>query len=51
MTHKKMGEIAKSRESFVQAMSATGYAYALFNEMQAPRQVEKVQTAMEYFEK
>jgi len=51
LTHKKMGEIDQSRESFVQAMSATGYAYALFNEMQAPRQVEKVQTAMEYFEK
>ncbi|MEH1950958.1 MAG: tetratricopeptide repeat protein [Nostoc sp.] len=44
LTHKKMGEIAKSRESFVQGI-------ALFNEMQAPRQVEKVQTAMEYFEK
>lgn len=44
LTHKKMGEIAKSRESFVQGI-------ALFNEMQAPRQVEKVQTAMEHFEK
>ncbi|MEH2223434.1 AAA family ATPase [Nostoc sp.] len=44
LTHKKMREIAKSRESFMQAI-------ALFNEMQAPRQVEKVQTAMEYFEK
>ncbi len=44
LTHKKMGEIAKSRESFV-------HGIALFNEMQAPRQVEKVQTAMEYFEK
>ncbi|MEH1897982.1 MAG: tetratricopeptide repeat protein [Nostoc sp.] len=51
LTHKKMGEIDQSRENFVQAMSATGYAYALFNEMQAPRQVEKVQTAMECFEK
>ncbi|MEH1847524.1 MAG: AAA family ATPase [Nostoc sp.] len=51
LTHKKMGEIDQSRETFVQAMSATGYAYALFNEMQAPRQVEKVQTAMECFEK
>ncbi len=44
LTHKKMGEIDQSRESFVQAI-------ALFNEMQAPRQVEKVETAMEYFEK
>ncbi|MEH2229082.1 MAG: AAA family ATPase [Nostoc sp.] len=44
LTHKKMGEIAKSRESFV-------HGIALFNEMQAPRQVEKVQTAMEHFEK
>ncbi|MDZ7991076.1 MAG: hypothetical protein RM022_006030 [Nostoc sp. EfeVER01] len=44
LTHKKMGEIEQSRESFVQAV-------ALFNEMQAPRQVEKLQTAMEYFEK
>ncbi|MEH2447218.1 MAG: AAA family ATPase [Nostoc sp.] len=51
LTHKKIGEIDQSRESFVQAMSATGYAYALFDEMQAPRQVEKVQTAMECFEK
>ncbi|MBD2508942.1 tetratricopeptide repeat protein [Nostoc muscorum FACHB-395] len=51
LTHKKMGEIDQNRESFVQAMSATGYAYALFNEMQAPRQVEKVQIAMECFEK
>lgn len=44
LTHKKMGEIDQSRESFVQAV-------ALFNEMQAPRQVEKVETAMEYFQK
>ena len=44
LTHKKIGEIERSRESFMQAI-------ALFNEMQAPRQVEKVQTAMEYFEK
>ncbi|MEH2000829.1 MAG: tetratricopeptide repeat protein [Nostoc sp.] len=44
LTHKKMGEIAQSRETFLQAI-------ALFNEMQAPRQVEKVQTAMECFEK
>lgn len=44
LTHKKMGEIAKSKESFV-------HGIALFNEMQAPRQVEKVQTAMEHFEK
>ena len=39
-----MGEIEQSRESFVQAVT-------LFNEMQAPRQVEKLQTAMESFEK
>ncbi|MCC5604041.1 tetratricopeptide repeat protein [Nostoc favosum] len=51
LTHKRMGEIDQSRESFMQAMSATGYAYALFNEMQAPKQVEKVQTAMECFGK
>ncbi|MEH2400574.1 AAA family ATPase [Nostoc sp.] len=44
LTHKKMGEIEQSRESFVQAI-------ALFHEMQAPRQVEKVKTAMECFEK
>ncbi|MEH1892395.1 MAG: AAA family ATPase [Nostoc sp.] len=44
LTHKKMGEIEQSRESFVQAI-------ALFHEMQAPRQVEKVQTAMKCFEK
>ncbi|WP_414517399.1 AAA family ATPase [Nostoc sp. PCC 9305] len=43
LTHKKMGEIDHSRESFVQAI-------ALFNEMQAPRQVEKVQAAMKYVE-
>lgn len=51
LTHQKMSEIAQSRENFVQAISATGYAYALFNEMQAPKQVEKVQKAMECFEK
>ncbi|MBW4424800.1 MAG: tetratricopeptide repeat protein [Nostoc desertorum CM1-VF14] len=44
LTHQEMGEIDKSRENFMQAI-------ALFNEMQAPRQVEKVQTAMERFGK
>ncbi|MEH1939037.1 MAG: tetratricopeptide repeat protein [Nostoc sp.] len=44
LTHQKMGEIDNSRGNFMQAI-------ALFNEMQAPRQVEKVQTAMECFEK
>ncbi|MBG1259881.1 tetratricopeptide repeat protein [Nostoc commune] len=44
LTHHAMGEIDKSRENFVQAI-------ALFNEMQAPKQVEKVQTAMQCFEK
>ncbi len=43
LTYQRMGEINMSMESFVQAI-------ALFNEMQAPRQVEKVQTAMKYFE-
>lgn len=32
-------------------MSATSYAYVLFNKMQALRQIEKVQTAMECLEK
>ncbi|MEH1839792.1 MAG: tetratricopeptide repeat protein [Nostoc sp.] len=44
LTYQKMGEIDNSRENFMQAI-------ALFNEMQAPKQVEKVQTAMECFEK
>ncbi|MEH2390319.1 MAG: tetratricopeptide repeat protein [Nostoc sp.] len=44
LTHKKMGEIEQSKESFVQAST-------LFHEMQAPRQVKKVQTAMECFAK
>jgi tetratricopeptide (TPR) repeat protein len=44
LTHQEMGEIDNSMENFMQAI-------ALFNEMQAPRQVEKVQIAMECFEK
>ncbi|WP_193195782.1 tetratricopeptide repeat protein [Nostoc sp. MG11] len=44
LTYQKMNEINKSREDFVQAI-------ALFNEMQAPRQIQKVETAMECFEK
>ncbi|MBE8989752.1 tetratricopeptide repeat protein [Nostoc sp. LEGE 12450] len=44
LTHQEMGEIDNSMENFMQAI-------ALFNEMQAPRQVEKVQIAMKYFEK
>ncbi|HYX13182.1 MAG TPA: tetratricopeptide repeat protein [Nostoc sp.] len=44
LTHQQIGEIENSREKFMQAI-------ALFNEMQAPKQVEKVQTAMECFEK
>ncbi|MEA5621761.1 tetratricopeptide repeat protein [Nostoc sp. UHCC 0251] len=44
LTHQEMGEMDNSRENFMQAI-------ALFNEIQAPRQVEKVQTAMNRFEK
>lgn len=44
LTYQRMGEINKSRENFVQAI-------ALFNEMQAPRQIQKVETAMECFDK
>ncbi|GAB1541654.1 NB-ARC domain-containing protein [Scytonema sp. NUACC21] len=40
LTYLKMGEFAKSEENFA-------HAIALFTEMQAPRQVAKVQTAME----
>jgi len=43
LTYQKMDEINMSRKNFIQAI-------ALFNEMQAPRQVEKVKTAMGYFE-
>ncbi|MHC5821571.1 MAG: tetratricopeptide repeat protein [Nostoc sp.] len=43
LTYQGMGEIDRSRENF-------GQAIALFNEMQAPRQVEKIEAAMEYFE-
>ncbi|MGH7998936.1 MAG: tetratricopeptide repeat protein, partial [Brasilonema sp.] len=39
LTHKIMGEVAKSRENFERAI-------ALFQEMQAPKQVEKVKIAM-----
>ena len=42
LTNQKMGEINQSRENFE-------IAIALFNEMQAPKQVEKVQTAMAIF--
>ncbi len=42
-TYRKMGDINKSRESFQQSIN-------LFNEIQAPRQVEKVQAAMESLE-
>ncbi|MBW4633507.1 MAG: hypothetical protein KME30_16905 [Iphinoe sp. HA4291-MV1] len=42
LTHQIMGEVAESRENFDKAI-------ALFQEMQAPRQVEKVQTAMRRF--
>ncbi|BBD65578.1 TPR repeat-containing protein [Nostoc commune NIES-4072] len=44
LTYQQMGEIENSKGKFMQAI-------ALFNEMQAPKQVEKVQTAMECFEK
>ncbi|MBC1277799.1 ATP-binding protein [Nostoc sp. UCD121] len=44
LTHQEMGEIDNSMKNFMQAI-------ALFNEMQAPRQVEKVQIAMDCFEK
>jgi tetratricopeptide (TPR) repeat protein len=40
LTHQIMGKVTKSRENFEKAIK-------LFQEMQAPRQVEKVQTAME----
>lgn len=43
LTYKKMGIITKSKENFEKAI-------ALFNEMQAPKQVEKVQTAMGCFQ-
>ncbi|ARV59976.1 hypothetical protein BZZ01_16310 [Nostocales cyanobacterium HT-58-2] len=42
LTHQRMSEAAKSRENFEKAI-------ALFQEMQAPRQIEKVQTAMDLF--
>ena len=44
LTNQKMGQFNQSQENFTQAI-------ALFNEIQAPRQVEKVQTAMECFQK
>jgi tetratricopeptide (TPR) repeat protein len=44
LTYQKMGQFHQSQKHFTQAI-------ALFNEMQAPRQVEKVQTAMECFQK
>jgi tetratricopeptide (TPR) repeat protein len=40
LTHQTMGKVAQSKENFEKAIK-------LFQEMQAPRQVEKVQTAME----
>ncbi|WP_414585630.1 tetratricopeptide repeat protein [Scytonema sp. PCC 10023] len=40
LTYQRMREVVKSRENFEKAI-------ALFNEMQAPKQVEKVQKAME----
>ncbi|MFH7030175.1 MAG: AAA family ATPase [Heteroscytonema crispum UTEX LB 1556] len=40
LTYHKMDEISRSRDNFTQAI-------ALFSEIQAPRQVEKVQTAMD----
>lgn len=39
LTHQKMGELTKSRDYFTQAI-------LLFTEMQAPKQVEKVQAVM-----
>lgn len=42
LTHYKMGEIKQSRENFERAI-------ALFDEMQAPRQIEKIQTGMDIF--
>jgi tetratricopeptide (TPR) repeat protein len=42
LTYQKMGELRRTEEHFAQAV-------ALFQEMQAPRQVEKVQAAMGCF--
>ncbi|HLO88755.1 MAG TPA: tetratricopeptide repeat protein [Nostocaceae cyanobacterium] len=42
LTYQRMGNIDKSKESFNQAI-------ILFNEMPAPKQVEKVQSAMKHF--
>jgi tetratricopeptide (TPR) repeat protein len=43
LTYQKMGEVGKSRKIF-------DYAIALFNEMQAPKQVGKVQKALSVWE-
>jgi tetratricopeptide (TPR) repeat protein len=43
LTYQRMTEVARSRENFEKAI-------ALFMEMQAPKQVEKVQTAMGCFQ-
>jgi tetratricopeptide (TPR) repeat protein len=40
LTYQRMGEISRSRDNFAQAI-------ALFSEIQAPRQVEKIQTAID----
>jgi hypothetical protein len=40
LTYHRMDEISRSRDNFTQAI-------ALFSEIQAPRQVEKVQIAMD----
>jgi tetratricopeptide (TPR) repeat protein len=42
LTNQKKGEVNQSRENFESAI-------ALFQEMQAPKQIEKVQTAMDAF--
>jgi len=42
LTNQKRGEVNQSRENFESAI-------ALFHEMQAPKQIEKVQTAMDAF--
>ncbi len=42
LTNQKKGEVNQSRENFESAI-------ALFHEMQAPKQIEKVQTAMDAF--